>query len=69
MKLNKNLEVKTLYYTIHHKYLSYMTNPVLNRNIDYINETDISNILKITGLIITDFPSIIFVLMNREKYF
>ena len=53
MQLNKNLEVKTLHYTIHHKYL---------------NETVISNILKITGLIINDFSSIILGIMNREKY-
>ena len=71
VELNKILGIKniTLYFTIHHKYLSYKTNIFLNRNINYINETDISNILKLTNLIVTDFSSIIFDIMYREKPF
>ena len=71
VKLNKNLELKniTFYFTIHHKYLKYKTNILLNRNINYINETDISSILKITDLIVTDFSSIIFDIIYRGKPF
>ena len=70
-ELNQDLEKRniTLYFTLHHKYLIYKANISFNKNIHYINETQISDILKSTNLIVTDFSSIIFDIIYRQKPF
>ena len=74
--LNNKLLIKSLsshniilYFTLHHHFLKYREKFKLHNNIQYINETQISTILKTTNLIITDFSSIIFDIIYREKPF
>ena len=56
-----------LYFSIHHKFLKYKDDFILNRNIKYIEENDISECLSKTNLIVTDYSSIIFDIIYRRK--
>ena len=49
--------------------LKYKDKFKLHNNLKYINEIEISNILKTTNLIITDFSSIIFDIIYRQRPF
>ena len=73
--LNNNLLLKnlkqyniTLYFSFHH---NIGKNPrmqiKINKNIKYIKEVEISHILSNTSLIVTDFSSIVFDMIYREK--
>ena len=66
--LNESLKINniTLYFSLHHKILNYKNKFKINKNIKYINENEISNILKTTSLIVTDFSSIIFDIIYRN---
>ena len=73
--LNNDLLIKylsqynvTLYFTFHRKILS-KAKLQLNKNIKYIEEEEISGILSNTSLVVSDFSSIIFDLIYREKPF
>jgi len=59
----------TLYFTLHHQFLKYKEKFKIDNNVKYINENQISIILKTTNLIVTDFSSIIFDIIYREKPF
>ena len=75
--LNNNLLLKslkkynvTLYLTFHHKINNISKIKIkINKNIKYIKEEEISYILTNTSLIVTDFSSIIFDMIYREKPF
>lgn len=58
----------TLYFTLHRKILS-KSKIKLNKYIKYIEEGEISSILTNTSLIVSDFSSIIFDMIYREKPF
>ena len=60
-----------LYYTFHHKIKNYNYRNISKEKnfIKFINEKDISEYLKQTSLVITDFSSIIFDVMYRKKPF
>jgi len=73
--LNNDLLIKylsqyniTLYFTFHRKIMS-KAKLQLNKNIKYIEEEEISGILSNTSLVVSDFSSIIFDLIYREKPF
>ena len=75
--LNNNLLLKnlnkfnvSLYFTFHHS-INYKSRikVKINKNIKYIEEDEISNILSNTSLIVTDFSSIVFDMIYREKPF
>ena len=73
--LNNNFLIKylnkykvTLYFTFHRRILS-KSKIKLNKNIKYIEEEEISGILSNTSLIVSDFSSIIFDNIYREKPF
>jgi CDP-glycerol glycerophosphotransferase (TagB/SpsB family) len=75
--LNNNLLLKslkkynvTLYFTFHHKINNISKIKIkINKNIKYIKEEEILHILTNTSLIVTDFSSIIFDMIYREKPF
>ena len=58
----------TLFFTLHRKILS-KEKIKINKNIKYIEEEEISSILSNTSLIVSDFSSIIFDMIYREKPF
>ena len=68
-KLNKILNQNNiiLYFTLHHKLKSLKNKFDKNKNIEYIYENDISECLSKTNLVVSDFSSIIFDLICREK--
>jgi len=57
----------TLYFSIHHKFLKYKKDFIINNNIEYIEENEISECLSKTNLIVTDYSSIIFDAIYRRK--
>ena len=57
----------TLYYSIHHKFLSYKNIFIVTDNIKYLEENEISECLSKTNLIVTDYSSIIFDIIYRRK--
>ena len=59
----------TLYFALHHRQYAYKSNIINNKYIKYINEKQISNILSKVHLVITDFSSIIFDMIYRERPF
>jgi CDP-glycerol glycerophosphotransferase (TagB/SpsB family) len=75
--LQNNLLIKeiqknnvTLYFAFHHRLLHRFKTKILNTNyIKFINENQISDILSKTDLVITDFSSIIFDIIYRQKPF
>ena len=75
--LNNNLLLKslkkyniTLYFTFHHNIKNKSKIKIkINKNIKFIKEEEISHILSNTSLIVTDFSSIIFDMIYREKPF
>ena len=75
--LNNNLLLKnlkkykiTLYFTFHHNFENNTRLEIkINKNIKYIKEVEISQILSNTSLIVTDFSSIVFDAIYREKPF
>ena len=71
IKLNKILNEKniTLYFTLHHKLTKLQSKFENNKFIKYINENQISECLSKTNLIISDFSSIIFDIICRNKPF
>lgn len=56
-----------LYFTLHHKLSKYKYMFKSHDNMQYINENDIAQCLSKTKLLITDFSSIIFDMIYREK--
>ena len=75
--LNNNLLLKNLkkynvnlYFTFHHRIKNKSRIKIqFNKNIKYIEEEEISYILSNTSLIVSDFSSIIFDIIYREKPF
>lgn len=74
--LNEEIEKKNIIiYLIFHrlideKYINkFIKNIKKNNNIEFINQNEISDCLKKTSLVVTDFSSIIFDLMYRRKPF
>ena len=75
--LNNNLLHKSLkkynvilYFTFHHSIKNISKREIkINKNIKYIKEEEISYILSNTSLIVSDFSSIIFDIIYREKPF
>ena len=60
----------TLYFTFHHNIKNKSKIKIkINKNIKYLEEEEISYILSNTSLIVTDFSSIIFDMIYREKPF
>ena len=57
----------TLYFTLHHKMLSYKEEFKKIENLQYIEENDIAECLSKTNLVVTDYSSIIFDLIYRRK--
>jgi len=57
----------TLYFSIHHKFLKYKKDFIINNNIEYLEENEISECLSKTNLIVTDYSSIIFDAIYRRK--
>ena len=72
-KLNKALSKNKiiLYFTLHHKLNNFKDEIIkkLSRFVLFIEENEISKCLSTTNLVISDFSSIIFDLMYREKPF
>ena len=59
----------TLYFAFHHRQNEYKLKRIINKYIKFINENQISFILSKTDLLVTDFSSIIFDIMYRQKPF
>ena len=57
----------TLYFTLHHRLVSYKKEIKINKLIKYIEQNDISNCLRKTNLLISDFSSIIFEMIYQRK--
>ena len=71
-KLNKNLIKKniTLFFTYHHDFRGYkIINSNLNNYIKIIEQSQISECIKNSSLIITDFSSVVFDFIYRKKPF
>ena len=59
----------TLYMAFHHRQPEGKTKIMDNKYINFINENQVSDILSKTDLVVTDFSSIIFDIIYREKPF
>ena len=59
----------TLFFALHHRQYAFKSNIINNKYIKYINEKQISDILSKVHLVITDFSSIIFDMIYRERPF
>ena len=59
----------TLYFALHHKFIKYKDIFKINNNIQFIKDNKISQTLKKTELIITDYSSIVFDIIYRKKPF
>ena len=59
----------SLYFTFHHRFSEYSNLKNINKYINFINENEISNIIRISSLFVTDFSSIIFDFIYRQKPF
>ena len=57
----------TLYFSLHHRLTNFKNKFDKNNYLEYISENDISECLSKTNLVVTDFSSIIFDMICREK--
>ena len=57
----------TLYFTLHHQLIKYKNKFKDINNIKYIEESDVANCLSKTNLLLSDYSSIIFDMIYREK--
>ena len=68
---NLNIELKKkniiLYFCLHHMFAKYKDKIKMNQNIQYVNETQIFNVLNKINLLITDFSSVIFDIIYQNK--
>ena len=59
----------SLYFALHHRQFEYKSKLINNKNIKLISEYQISDLLSKTNLLVTDFSSIIFDIIYRNKPF
>jgi len=59
----------TLYFKFHHQFSNYISLKKINNYINIIDENEISKVISIANLVVTDFSSIIFDFIYRKKPF